>query len=89
MHASGLRLFALGTPVAVALNLNYDRLSVMQKAIEQSGDHGAITGEGSGLVLEGDIAGEDDRAHSSRNRCLPWKGSTAQSIAQLDSTRNR
>ena len=35
---------------------------MMQKAIEQSGGHGGVTGEDSRPVLEGDVGGDDDRA---------------------------
>ena len=50
----------LGAAVAVAFD--EDWLSVVQKAIQQSGGHGGVTGEDSRPVLEGDVGGDDDRA---------------------------
>ena len=52
--------FSFGATVTVAFDDN--RLRVMQETIQQSGSHGGITGEDSGLVLESDVGSDDDRA---------------------------
>jgi hypothetical protein len=54
------RLFSFGATVAVAFD--DDRLSVMQKTIQQSGGHGGVTGKDPWPVFEGNVGGTDDRA---------------------------
>src|SRR5260370_22488397 len=53
-------LFAFSA--VVAITLDKDGLSVVEKTVQQGGGHGGVTSEDTGPVFEGDVGSDDDGA---------------------------